>query len=68
MTRDMRDMHLGEVVKQASGHRAEIVEYRDSKDIDVKFEDGTVKHGMSYAAFKAGKLNATFEDGRLVTD
>lgn len=38
------------------GKRATIIEYRNSCDMDIKFEDGTIRERVRYDAFKAGHI------------
>ena len=48
---------VGEVVKANNGMLMEIVAYRSSKDIDIRFEDGTLVCNKAYNSFRAGKIN-----------
>ena len=48
--------HLGETKSNNQGLSMTISEYRTADDIDVKFEDGTVREHMAYAAFRSGKI------------
>jgi hypothetical protein len=52
------DVHdrTGETSTASNGQTMEIIEYRHSNDIDIKFEDGTVVKGRSYDNFKKGKV------------
>ena len=35
---------------------AMIIEYRNRDDIDVEFEDGTIREHMRYSCFKKGSI------------
>ena len=54
--KDSAKARLGEIRKMNCGVEAEIITYRNSKDIDVRFVDGTVRTGCSYANFKKGNI------------
>ena len=47
---------VGEVNYNSKGERMEIVAYRGVHDIDVKFDNGRVKKGVFYHAFKQGNV------------
>lgn len=47
---------VGEVVKAINGMLMEIVAYRSSKDIDIRFEDGTLVYNKSYNNFSVGRI------------
>lgn len=47
---------LGETSISNSGMGMKIVAYRNSKDLDVQFEDGTIIKNRSYGDFKKGKI------------
>lgn len=47
---------LGEEHVMKNGQRAKIVGYRNTMDIDIAFEDGTVVQHKMYAAFLAGRI------------
>ena len=49
-----REKRLGETSISNSGELMTIIEYRDAKDIDVKFANGGVKQHVLYQNFKAG--------------
>lgn len=39
-----------------NGLRATIIAYRKSEDMDVQFDDGTIRHGVTYNHFKDGRI------------
>ena len=47
---------IGEVSYSTYGQKMTIIEYNDSTDLSVKFEDGTVVKNKTYSAFKRGKI------------
>jgi hypothetical protein len=47
---------VGEVVKAINGMLMEIVAYHSSKDIDIRFEDGTLVYNKSYNNFSIGRI------------
>lgn len=47
---------LNEQRKMNNGLIATVIAYRNHRDIDVMFEDGTVRYNVGYAAFKNGGL------------
>ena len=47
---------LGETRMMNCGMKATIIRYNTSKEIDVRFEDGTVVKHKSYSKFKKGKI------------
>ena len=54
-----QDLHIGKKRTMNCGLEAEIIASykKDGRDlIDVRFEDGTEKTGITYAAFKTGRL------------
>ena len=56
-----RPDRIGGTVTANNGQRMKITAYRNSRDIDVEFEDGTVVRHVSYANFLAGRvLNPNF--------
>ena len=48
---------LGEIRVMNCGMRAEIIEYRGCKDIDIKFEDGYIITNKTYHHFKVGDID-----------
>lgn len=47
---------IGEKQMMNCGVMAEIIDYRNAKDIDVKFEDGYIRKNIRYDNFKRGKV------------
>ena len=67
----MRDLNskVGEISISISGLRMTIIAWRNSKDIDVQFEDGVEVKGRSYENFKNGSINHPhFKQGILSSD
>lgn len=57
---------LGETRMMNCGMEATIIRYGGYKDIDVRFEDGTVVEHKGYSAFKRGEIaNPNFKASRL---
>ena len=57
---------LGETRMMNCGMEATIIRYENSKDIDVRFEDGKVVGHKAYGAFKRGKIaNQNIKASRL---
>ena len=52
-----RDIRLGERRLMNCGLYAEIIEYKNSTNITVKFEDGTISSNKQYGAFNRGILS-----------
>ena len=50
------EARLGETRMMNCGMEATIIRYNTSKEIDVRFEDGTVVKHKSYSKFKKGKI------------
>lgn len=48
--------HLGETREMSNGQMATIIEYRNARDIDIRFDDGTVAMHKEYAHFKRGSI------------
>ena len=48
---------VGETNVMRNGLKATITEYRNSGDMDVEFEDGSIRKNVSYAHFKEGKIS-----------
>lgn len=51
-----QDSHLGEKKVMNCGMEGTITRYASKKDIDVCFADGSMASGVTYEAFKQGKL------------
>ena len=47
---------IGETSRANSGQMMTIIRYRDAKDMDVMFEDGTEACGIAYSHFKEGRV------------
>ena len=47
---------IGETVKAKNGQMMTIIAYRSAKDIDIRFEDGTVVYNKFYGNFKNGVI------------
>ncbi|MBQ9303487.1 phospholipase D family protein [Butyrivibrio sp.] len=54
-----KESRLGEEKTMSNGMIAKIVGYSNCKNIDVEFEDGTVRKGCQYNDFQKGWLNPT---------
>ena len=50
------EQRVGQTNTMQCGEKATIIAYRKAMDIDVKFEDGTVRTGVSYHAFCHGNV------------
>lgn len=50
-----RKQRIGEKQKMNCGYVAEIIEYRSCQDMDIQFEDGTVRKSVKYAQFIRGQ-------------
>ena len=50
------DIRIGETTVATNGQRMTIIAYRDSGNIDVRFEDGYVACHKQYDSFKEGKI------------
>ena len=56
-TRNAAERHTGEKRLMNCGIWAEIIDYRSSNDIDIRFEDdGTIAEKVRYGNFKAGRI------------
>lgn len=51
-----KDDRLGETAINKYGQRMTIIAYRDSRDIDVKFDDNSIARNQRYGHFKDGTL------------
>ena len=51
---------IGEINKNKQGLNMEIIKYENSKNIDVKFEDGYIARNRCYHSFKNGILESPF--------
>ena len=52
---------IGETNVAKNGMSIEIIAYRGDKDIDVKFENGTIVKGKTYLSFKRGTISLPTE-------
>lgn len=48
--------HIGDTIKANNGQMMTIIAYRDSEDVDVQFEDGTIVYNRHLSAFKKGQI------------
>lgn len=48
------ESRIGEVNYSTKGYRMRIVEYNNSRDVTVEFDDGTRRSGIEYSSFKKG--------------
>ena len=46
--------HTGETTIANNGMKMTIIAYRKTSDIDIQFEDGTIKKHITYSSFKKG--------------
>ena len=51
-----KDQRLGESKTMNNGQKATIVKYVSSNNVDVRFEDGSIRSGVSYSAFHCGSV------------
>ena len=51
-----KELRTGESIKNIDGENMTIVNYHDSRNIDVQFDDGTILYHKKYSSFKAGKI------------
>ena len=56
IVKEARAKHVGQANYASNGQRMEIIEYHNSKDVTVQFEDGTIRSGIALAAFMRGKV------------
>ena len=50
------DIRIGETLIAKNGQTMTIIAYRNSDDIDIRFEDGYVTYNKHYNSFKAGTI------------
>lgn len=55
-TKIARSKKIGEIHAMNCGMKATIIAYRSYRDIDVQFEDGTIRKNCYYACFQNGKI------------
>lgn len=51
---DLYKKRIGEVSMSREGKKMTLIAYRNSSDVDVQFEDGTILYNRQYANFKNG--------------
>jgi hypothetical protein len=57
---------IGTSAYSSKGEKMTIVAYRSCKDIDIKFEDGTVVKNRTYQMFRTGQIeNPNFKKNRI---
>lgn len=49
-------IRIGETRTMSNGKEATIIAYRGANDIDIQFEDGTIRKGVRYQHYKDGKV------------
>ena len=59
---------VGETRLMTNGMQATIIAYRNSVDIDIQFEDGTIRKHARYGHFKSGKIHPIYLDDRTNND
>ena len=62
--RDYSLLRIGEEGYNNNGERMVIKDYRSSTDIDVEFDDGTLRTGITYSNFKSGAVSRMSRDRR----
>ena len=58
---------LGEVRMMSCGLKGKIVRYNNATDIDVEFEDGTVRTNCTYNAFRNGFISNKKRENREIS-
>ena len=53
---DCREERINEIKINNQGFKMTIIEYRNAKDIDIQFEDGTIIEHRAYNDFKRGTI------------
>ena len=51
------DMRLGEINRNVNNEKMTIIMYRNCRDIDICFEDGSILKHKNYHSFKTGKIH-----------
>ena len=54
----------GETTMATNGMKMTIIAYRNSRDVDVQFEDGAIRSRVCYSAFKRGNISHPSEKER----
>ena len=55
----IKDKRIGTSLMMNCGMRATIIEYRNSCDIDIQFEDGTIVKNKEFKSFQKGEIMNT---------
>ena len=58
--------HIGETNIADNGMKMTIIAYRNSRDIDVKCEDGTTIYHKRYDSFKQGKIYPQYDKANVI--
>lgn len=62
---ELKDIRIGEKRKSKCGLMMEIINYKSHRNIDVRFEDGTIVKGKRYSDFCIGEIrNPNFHNTR----
>ena len=61
----IKDKRIGMSLTMNCGMKATIIDYSNSQDIDVQFEDGTIVEHIAFARFKKGELKKSIKDKRI---
>ena len=62
------DSKIGETREMRNGMKATIIAYRTSTDMDLRFEDGTIREHARYHHFVSGKISPVHIDDRTAND
>lgn len=65
VTQFRRENRIGEKSTTPAGLEMELIEYRNSMDVDVRFSDGRVKHHATYWCFKHGKVSPNIREPKI---
>ena len=61
------NIRIGETIKNCQGLNMKIINYNNSTNIDVVFDDGTIIKNRQYVSFKKGSiLNPNFDNSRKI--
>lgn len=52
-------MYIGQTTTMICGMKATVIAYRKNNDIDIQFEDGTIREHVNMYAFRNGKISIT---------
>lgn len=61
-------LHLNETRVMKNGMTATIIKYRGCNDIDIRFEDGTIREHAKYGHFLSGRISPIYVEDRYKTD